>query len=199
MNSSNSYTIWLEAAYCFFAEEGPENLSIKALAEVCGLPRTNFYYYFADKEELIDKIIELHFTSTTEIFNVELNKRFRLFIPDLYLVLYDFKLGLQFAKQLFKNREHSKFNEAHKKGVALSADFIVPKFKAFFKIDLPDEAVKSLYYTLTDAWYSRLNFEDFSVDSLCASCHEVMDSILPLIEKSIDLENKPMRTLDTPV
>jgi AcrR family transcriptional regulator len=89
MHTTESYQKWLQAAYRLFAEKGPENLSIKALAKQCGLPRTNFYYYFENKKELIDKIIESHFQSTTEIFNIELNKRLKSFIPDLYEVLYD--------------------------------------------------------------------------------------------------------------
>ena len=87
-------------------------------------------------------------------------------------------------KQLFKNREHPKFNDAYEKGRALSTDLIIPKFKDFFKIDLPDEDVKALWFTVIDTWYSRLNFNDYSVDSLIASGYEIMDTLKPLIEKS---------------
>ncbi len=184
MDNSNSYNKWLEEAYRFFAEHGPENLTIKALSEQCELPRTNFYYYFENKEDLIDKIIDLHFETTAEIFNEELRKRLHIYIPDLYVIVFDFKLGIQFAKQLFKNRDQPKFNDAHKKGVELSADLIIPKFKDFFKIDLRDENVKSLWFTVIDTWYSRLNFNDYSVDSLIASCYDIMDTIKPLIEKN---------------
>ena len=52
MKTSELYNKWIETAYALFAEEGPENLSIKALAKQCGLPLTNFYYYFDNKEEL---------------------------------------------------------------------------------------------------------------------------------------------------
>ena len=182
MKTGKSYTIWLETAYKLFAEKGPDNLTIKELAKQCKLPRTNFYYYFENKNELIDEIIELHFTTTTEIFNLELEKRFHVFIPDLYVILYDFKLGLQFSKQLFCNRGNPKFNQTYKKGVALSSDLIVPKFKAYFNINLPDEDVKALWFTVIDTWYSRLNFNTYTVESLIDSCHEIMDTIKPLIE-----------------
>jgi len=199
MHSSDSYNKWLETAYRFFAEEGPGNLTIKALAKQCDLPRTNFYYYFENKEELIDKIIELHFQSTTKIFNIELENRLHFFIPDFYVVVYDFKLGMQFAKQLFLNRENPAYNKAYKQSVALSADLIVPKFTTFFKIDLPHESAKSLWYTLTDAWYSRFNFDDYSVDALCASCYEVVNSILPLIQQGMDADTQSSSSFDTPV
>lgn len=184
MNNSDSYNKWLETAYVFFAKEGPQNFSIKALAEQCGLPRTNFYYYFNNKEELIEKVIELHFKSTSEIFNLELEKRLHSFIPDLYIIIYDFKLGIQFAKQLFLNRHHPAYNKAYMESIELSADLIVPKFMAFFKINLPQESVKALWLIITDTWYSRISCNNFSVDSLCELCYEIMDSVMPLIQNN---------------
>ncbi|MCU4175331.1 TetR/AcrR family transcriptional regulator [Carboxylicivirga sp. N1Y90] len=198
MCTPETYSIWLEAAYCLFAEKGPENFSIKEVAKKCGLPRTNFYYYFDSKDDLLDKIIDLHFQSTAEIFNVELSKSLNVFIPDLYEQIYAFKLGIQFAKNLFKHRDISRYNEAHIKGVALSADLIIPKFKAYFNINLPDDQVKQLWFTLTDTWYSRLSFNNYSVDYLCELCHEIMASILPLIELANKKDNK-LRFVDTPV
>jgi AcrR family transcriptional regulator len=184
MKTSQSYTIWLETAYAMFAEVGPQHLSIKKLAEQCGLPRTNFYYYFANKEELIEKIIELHFETTTELFNAELENRLHSLIPDLYVISIDFKLGFQFAKQLFLNREEPIYNEAYKHGIALSADLIVPKFKVFANIDLPDESVKSIWFIVTDAWFSRVKFDEFTVDYLRKLYYEIMDTLAPLIEKN---------------
>ena len=182
MKNSGSYTIWLETAYTLFAEEGPQNLSINSLAKKCLLPRTNFYYYFDDKDDLIDKLIRLHFETTTVLFNEELRNRFHTYIPDLYVILLDFKLGLQFSTQLFRNSDKPKYNKAHKASVALSAEIILPKFKTFFKLDLPDKTVLSLWSTLVDAWYSRLNIDDLSVDSMISLCYEIMDSILPIVE-----------------
>lgn len=184
MTKPQSYIIWLETAYQLFAEEGPENFSVKALSTKCQLPRTNFYYYFNDREDIINSILELHFQTTTEQFNVELKKRLHIFIPDLYEVIYDYKLGIQFAKQLFKNRENPIYNQAHKKGLALSADLIIPKFKDYFKLTLPDENIKLLWYTLADAWYSRIRFDDYSVSSLVKLAEELWNSIDPLMEKT---------------
>jgi AcrR family transcriptional regulator len=179
-----SYNVWLQTAHKLFAEKGLENFSVKEVANRCGLPRTNFYYYFDNQDDLLDKTIELHFQTTTEIFNAELSKRLNVFMPDLYVVLYDFKLGMQFAKTLFKHRDIPKYNTAYIKGVALSADLIVPKFKEYFSINLPDEQVKELWYTVTDTWYSRLNFSNYSIEYLCELCFEIMDTITPLIELS---------------
>lgn len=184
MKSSESYTIWLENAYVLFAEEGPKNLSIKALATQCGLPRTNFYYYFDNKEDLIDKLIGLHFETVAELFNTELENRLDSYIPDLYIIACDFKLGFQFAKQLFLNRDNTMYDVAYKKAIALSSDLIVPKFKVFSNIDLPDESAKSIWFTVTDTWFSRVKFDEFSVDCLCELHYEIMDTLAPLIKNN---------------
>lgn len=182
MNNSESYNKWLEAAYQLFAQEGPKDLSIKALAELCGLPRTNFYYYFDNKNDLIDKVIDLHFRSTVEIFNTEVKKRLHCYIPDMYIILLDFQLGIQFTKQLFINREEAIYNKAYKKSIALSAGVIVPKFIAFENMSLPIEDAKLLWYTLNDTWYSRVNCNIFTLEYLCESYDELMNSIRPLIK-----------------
>lgn len=180
MKSSESYKKWINAAYLLFAEEGPLNLSIATLAKQCELPRTNFYYYFDNKEHLIDEVIELHFTSTVEIFNAEVKRRLHCYIPDMYVILIEFKLGIQFTKQLFTNREEALYNEAYKKSIALSADLIVPKFLEFEKLVLPLEEAKQLWYTLNDTWYSRINCNMFTLDPLCESYEELLNSIRPL-------------------
>lgn len=185
---SKSYNQWLETAYQIFAKKGPDSLTIKGLSETCELPRTNFYYYFDNKEDLIDKLIRLHFETTTQLFNEALRKRLHSYIPDLYIILYDFKLGLQFSYQLFKNRDILKYNKAYKKGVALSNELILPKFKSFFKLDLPDETILALWATVVDTWYSRVNIDELSVDNMISLCYEIMDSILPLVEKGGNLK-----------
>jgi AcrR family transcriptional regulator len=186
MSKSESYCIWVETAYQLFAEEGPENFSIKALANRCRLPRTNFYYYFDNKEEIIEAILELHFQTTTEHFNIELEKKFNTLIPDLYEAIYEFKLGIQFARQLFRYRDKPQFNKAHKKGLTLSVDLILPKFKDYFEINLPDNKAKELWFTLADVWYSRINFDDYTVKSLSNLAIEIMSSITPLINMPIE-------------
>ena len=182
MKKSESYKKWIEVAYLYFATEGPDNISVMELAKQCGLPRTNFYYYFENKEELIENVIQFHFKTTTEIFNNELENRLQTFIPDLYVIVHESKLGMQFTKQLFLHREKSSCNDAYMHGVALSADIIVPKFMEFFKVDLPLEKGKLLWYTLTDAWYARLDFNNYTVESLIELCYEVVDSVTPLLD-----------------
>lgn len=183
MNNSDSYQKWIKSAYVFFAEEGPENISVKALAKECGLPRTNFYYYFANKQELIEKLIEFHFNSTTEVFNKELQKRLHTLIPDLYEIICDFKIGIQFTKQLFNNRENPLYDKAYRQSNLLSADIMVTAFLNYTKIELPNHLAKTLWFTLTDSWYSRICFNDFNVDSLIVLYEDLTAPFIHLTKK----------------
>ena len=43
--SDKTYIKWFEAAYLLFAEKGPSEINVKAVADKGGLVRSNFYYY----------------------------------------------------------------------------------------------------------------------------------------------------------
>lgn len=187
-NNSKGYSIWLENAYQLFAVKGPECFSIKELAHQCNLPRTNFYYYFTDKDDIIGKVIEHHLQIVSLELNCELEKRMHTFIPDLYEVVYDFKLGIRFAKQLFKNREDPYYNNAYRKALSISSQLIVPKFQEYFELELPEDEMSAIWYTLTDAWFSRLSFDDYTVESLTQLTLEIWKTIAPLTNNKNQLE-----------
>ena len=43
---------WIDKAFEHFAEFGPDGVHIQKIAKELKDPRTNFYHYFADKEDL---------------------------------------------------------------------------------------------------------------------------------------------------
>lgn len=180
--------VWIEGGYTLFAENGPDSFSVRDLANYCNLPRTNFYYYFEDKNDLINHVIDYHF-QINDLFIDELQNNFDNYIPDLYEILFKFELGLKFAKQLFKNRELEKYNHAYNKGMYSSIPFLIPKFKEYFKIDLEGDELLEFWYTVSDAWYSRLHFQNCSVKYLIELCFEVMNSMKPLLANKLQEEN----------
>lgn len=48
---------WLEAAYACLLESGVESVKILPLAKRLNLSRTSFYWFFKDREELLDALI----------------------------------------------------------------------------------------------------------------------------------------------
>jgi AcrR family transcriptional regulator len=49
--------VWLEAAYESMLESGVDAVKIQPLAKKLGLSRTSFYWFFKDREQLLDALI----------------------------------------------------------------------------------------------------------------------------------------------
>ena len=54
-----SKELWLEAAYQLFVEGGIDNVRILSLAKMLKLSRTSFYWFFKDREALLDALLLL--------------------------------------------------------------------------------------------------------------------------------------------
>jgi AcrR family transcriptional regulator len=94
---------WIEKGYEHFALYGPENLSILKISKEIGLPRTSFYYYFADKEDMIEQLLILHYKNT-DLYMAAFKDQCKVLIPDLYGLLEQLQTGIKFHRQLFVNR-----------------------------------------------------------------------------------------------
>ena len=174
---TNTKQKWLETGYELFSEYGPDKLNIKLLSEKAGLPRTNFYYHFADKDDLIDQLLYLH-SQTVEIFNTEIKKKMQVFIPDLYIIIASYIEGVKFHRQLFINRSDPRFNLVYMNGINSGNPIIIPKLIEYYKLNVPYQVVESLWLTVTDTWYSRLDFDQFNVPYLLGLTEEIMKTIL---------------------
>jgi AcrR family transcriptional regulator len=104
----NNETKWLEGAYIHFADVGPEQLNIKKISDIAGLPRTNFYYHFPDADILVTQLLSFH-VAISKKFEEELQQKLKVFIPDLHQILYSFETGVKFHWQLFKHRSDVRF------------------------------------------------------------------------------------------
>ena len=54
-----SKELWLEAAYQLLVEGGIDNVRILSLAKMLKLSRTSFYWFFKDREALLDALLTL--------------------------------------------------------------------------------------------------------------------------------------------
>ena len=173
MKSKTSRNKWIEASYVLFAENGPENFSIKRLAELAGLPRTNFYYHFKDNDEVIDEAIKLHIIVAKEYLMV-LKDELKNFLPDLHIISVKYPIGLKFVKQLFLNRETKKYNDLYNKLNKMPMPIIVPKMLSYYNLEIEYKIAEELWITVLDTWYSRLDVNNINLEVLC----ELSDSIL---------------------
>ena len=168
---------WLEKAYECFAEVGPLDLNIKALSVKAGLPRTNFYYHFIDKDDLIKQVLNLHYLSGDK-YNAILKKQLKNFLPDLHLIGLQYIVGIKFHRQLFLHRNNPKFGLIYLEMNKSSHPVIIPKLIEHYKLNVPYEIVESLWITLCDTWYSRLDINQFSLDYLCDLTENIIKTVL---------------------
>jgi AcrR family transcriptional regulator len=189
VKKENNEKRWLEGAYVHFAEVGPEQLNIKRIAEITGLPRTNFYYHFPDTDVLLTQLLNFH-ADNSKKFEAELQQKLKVFIPDLHRILYSYKTGVKFHWQLFKHRSDIRFGYMYNSGNSSSADIILPVFRNYYELTVSDSALRALWKTLTDSWYSRLDFDNFSPESMAELAEEIMQSILTFNRETAILKQK---------
>ena len=173
---------WIEVGYFLFAENGPQNFSIKKLSEIAGLPRTNFYYHFNDYNELFEEIIKLHFGVTDEYLRI-ITDELKNFLPDLHIISVRYPLGLKFVKQLFLNRDTKKYNELYIELNHMTFPVIIPKMLEYYNLKIDYHIAKNLWVTVLDTWYSQLDVDNINLENLCQSTDRIMKTV---IDFSID-------------
>lgn len=176
--------LWIEKGYEHFGLYGPNSLSIKLIAQELDIARTSFNYYFLDKEEFCDELIEKHYDLVNQYCDagkLYCNK----YVPDVHELILSFPNGLKFQKQLFNHRHIEKFNKVYVKCNEIGdQQFVIQLFIDYFKLPLSVEEAKQLHGALLDTWYSRLDINDLALEKLIGSTEEIMQTILKLMANS---------------
>lgn len=177
MKGNETYKKWLCAAYYEFAENGPD-FSLKALAQKLALPRASFYYHFLNKEELISELLNYHI-SIAQKFQEEL-KEINVLIPDLYATLFRYKTTVQFHQKLLHNCHISAFKTLYFEANKVAIQMLLPHIKSHFGFQQSDGEVFHFYNTLTDAWYTRLDFSNINPEIMANLAEEIAGNVLTL-------------------
>ena len=181
----NNYNKWLEGAYECFGELGPKQLSINCIAKVTGLPRSNFYYHFPDREIMISQLLEAHI-KLSNLYEEDLANNLKVYIPDLHRIIVKYKTGFKFHWQLFKNRNDRRFGAVYESLNQSSSKYILQAFKEYYIPDASEAVANSLWETLVDTWYSRIDFEDFTAESLSRHSDLIMHRILEFKQEALN-------------
>jgi AcrR family transcriptional regulator len=181
MHKSDKYDIWVKTAYKEFATNGPD-FSLKALSEKANIPRATLYYYFENKEDLTEELLNHH----KEIYNdyeAEV-KTIKALMPDLYELMYKYKTSIRFHHQLLKNSHVEAYQKTYNDLNRSSIQLLIPLLKPYFDNSLSEKEMRQYFNILTDAWYSRLTFTNFSVEYMIKLAEEIIRDTLELYKKS---------------
>lgn len=168
---------WLEHGYAHFAKVGPEHLSINQIGKEIGASRSSFYHHFGDLEFFIDELLAIHWEICRE-FDKSGKKHCKKLIPDLYRELAKHPVSMQFHIQLFHHRNRPNFNYLFLKSYESSAkSFALKLFAAHLDLNLAEKGLYNLWLALGEAWYSRLDPNDLSANTLECQGKEVLKAI----------------------
>lgn len=183
---------WLEKAFEHFAEYGPDDISLQKIASEIDVPRTTFYHHFADRDDLDSQLLGTYL-DRLELFAQEGEKQCRKLIPDLHELLAQYPTGLKFSRQLFLHRAKPDYNMVFIKGRERSNRFIIPLFKAYYHFNLPDDLATDLWNSLMESWYSRLDPDDLTVESMLNLTEEIMGTVMKFVKTKlfVQMQEKP--------
>lgn len=178
---SEIYQKWIDAAYNEFSLVGPD-FSLKALSLKTGLSRATFYYYFDNKDLLIDELLKVH-QQESDKFYADLQLKFTKLIPDLYILMYSYKEGVRFQQQLLRNHHIEKYNDLYISSHNRCIHFLLPFIREYFGLNSTDKEIVRFYHALTDAWYSRINCNQLSVEYMTNLASELMESFASVLNE----------------
>lgn len=181
MKTNGKYKKWIDATYQEFAINGPD-FSLKALSKKTKLPRATFYYHFESKDHLVEELLKHHYQKN-KAFQSEL-KKIKELIPELYVLMHKYRDAVRFHQQLLRNSHIREFYEVYSSYNQSSIKIMLPLIKPYFGKDPTDDEIFQFYNTLTDAWYSRLNFSVLSVEYMINLAEEIMNKTIGLYHKN---------------
>lgn len=183
---------WLEKGYEHFALYGPDKLSINKISKEIGSSRASFYHHFGDIEIFINELLDMHWQIHQQFCAVgalECKKH----LPDVYLLLEQYPIPLQFSKQLFLNRKCPAYNLLFIKTYnAASEAFVLKLFSDQFGFPHNNENTKNLWLTVGESWYSRLDPDNLSAIKMQQLAEDIIKSVLRFM--STDLYSKMWKT-----
>lgn len=166
---------WIETGYRHFAEFGPHELKIKAIAHDAGLSRTTFYHFFTDLEDFIDQLLNEHRSRADEYY--EDVRQCRTYDPDLFNVLETHSATVLFHRQLLLNKENHTYYLIYQVLNRIGCEIIYPLWAQNFGFEGNALVGIEIYLMLVDIWYLNMQPEDLSAETLQKNSHEIRQQV----------------------
>jgi AcrR family transcriptional regulator len=162
---------WIKTGYRHFANFGPQELSIKSIAQDAGVSRTTFYHFFADMDDYIGQLLEYHQEVAEEHFmRLRLCKTYE---PDVFKVVIDFREEIFFHRQLLLHKENPIFFQTYQMLNQRSNEIIYPLWAEYFQYNGDEARGKEIHLMLLDLWYLEMNENDFTYEDFLRNSQEI--------------------------
>jgi AcrR family transcriptional regulator len=178
MDKSQKISVWTEAGYRIFAEEGLDGIQVERLARILQLNKSGFYHYFGDLEIFFEELLKLHVTKADLYFSEIRNVK--SIDPEYLCLLIKHKISNMFHLQLIRSPHNSSFYNTAKK-IDEREDILLRDLWSDY-LDLnerPDLAIR-YFDVVRDMFYARVSFQNFNyafLHNLVTEAKTVMQQI----------------------
>ncbi len=153
----------LEKKYIKFAKNGINGVS--------QLVAKNDY-----AENLLHKLLALHIDKTNLIS--ALIKMQNCAFEEFFEILAAYPDEIKFNKQLFAHRDIPAMNLCFLHGIRKIQPVTIPLLKSHFKLTENTEYLDSIWMTMVESWYSRLDVNDLTANQMKEISEEVAEILL---------------------
>ena len=164
MEKAKNSSIWTEAGYDLFAEEGIEGIQVERLARILNLNKSGFYHYFGDLDGYCDELIRLHERKAASYMADLIG--IRSIDPDYLNLLVNYKTEIMFHLQLIRSKDNQLFYKTAEKIDQQEEPLLGDLWADYLGIrDNPSLAMR--YFSIVrDVLYARLSFKNLNYSFL---------------------------------
>ena len=180
MEKAKNSSIWTEAGYDLFAEEGIEGIQVERLARILNLNKSGFYHYFGDLNGYCDELIKLH-KRKADVYLADVAK-VKSIDPDYLMVLVQHKIPCMFHLQLIRSNENSLFYKTAEQIDQQEDKLVGQLWGEYLGIDEHPTLAIRYFNLVRDMLYTRLNFKNFDYHTL----HTLMAEAKAVMQQMTD-------------
>lgn len=168
---------WILKGYEHFAKVGPINFSVKKVSEENKISRTTFNYHFKSQDEFFDQLYSIHLDYNKSIIE-QAKQHIKQYNPDLYTVLYQYPIQLQFQLQLFNHRFYPEIDKKYMSCIKLYTDnFFIRSFTDHYNLEVSLADAQDIHEVFFDVWYSRLNICGIALKPMIDNANNIVNSM----------------------
>jgi AcrR family transcriptional regulator len=175
MSDINASERWVEAGYNLFVKEGPDGLQVERLARILGLNKSGFYHYFGDMENYTARLIRYHYREFDRFMDDVV--KCRNVDPEYIQVIHNHRLMAMGQMQLARNKDNPMFLDAHKEGDDRVVSLTRGIWADYLNLNDKLELAGQFHALLRDIFYTRITWENFTIEYLRTLAEEVRDIV----------------------
>ena len=187
MEKAKNSSIWTEAGYDLFAEEGIEGIQVERLARILNLNKSGFYHYFGDLDGYCEELIKLH-KRKADVYLADV-ANVKSIDPDYLMVLVQHKVPCMFHLQLIRSTGNLLFYKTAEQ-IDQQEDVLVGEMWSDY-LGIHDHPMLAIRYfnIVRDMLYARVSFKNFDyhlLRKLVAEAKAVMQQMIDAKELETD-------------